>query len=131
MARTIFSVAWGLLCLFVAVLVKPLVAQQEQQPLQAAAKARPNILFILTDDQDLHMDSLSYMPNLKRHLIERGSTFTNHYCTVALCCPSRVSLWTGKAARKYLVHSLQLYTYAHDEAVQRQHKCHRSTSSLG
>lgn len=72
----------------------------EQQPLQQVEK-RPNVLFILTDDQDLHMNSLDYMPHLKKHLIDRGTSFTRHYCTVALCCPSRVSLWTGKAARKY------------------------------
>ncbi|CAG8930847.1 unnamed protein product [Penicillium salamii] len=59
---------------------------------------RPNVVFILTDDQDLHMDSLSYMPNVKKHLIDQGTYYQKHYCTVALCCPSRVSLLTGKAA---------------------------------
>lgn len=68
-----------------------------QQSLLFGAK-QPNIIFILTDDQDLHMDSLSYMPHLKRHITNQGTTFNKHYCTVALCCPSRVSLWTGKAA---------------------------------
>ncbi|CAK3963480.1 related to ARS-1 arylsulfatase [Lecanosticta acicola] len=61
-------------------------------------KKSPKIVFILTDDQDLHMDSLSYMPYLRKHIADKGTTFTRHYCTVALCCPSRVSLWTGKAA---------------------------------
>lgn len=56
------------------------------------------MIFILTDDQDLHMDSVAYMPHLKKLIIEQGMTFEKHYCTVALCCPSRVSLWTGKAA---------------------------------
>ncbi|KAF2169704.1 hypothetical protein M409DRAFT_64747 [Zasmidium cellare ATCC 36951] len=56
------------------------------------------MVFVLTDDQDLHMDSLSYMPLLKKHIADEGLSFTRHYCTVALCCPSRVSLWTGKAA---------------------------------
>ena len=74
-------------------------AQYEQQSLHAEAK-RPNILFILTDDQDVHLGSLSFMPYLKEHIIDRGLQFKRHYCTVALCCPSRVSLWTGKAARK-------------------------------
>ena len=55
-------------------------------------------MFILTDDQDLHMDSLSYMPYVKHHLTDHGLTFKRHFCTVALCCPSRVSLWTGLAA---------------------------------
>lgn len=63
-----------------------------------ATQARPNLVFIMSDDQDLHMDSLSYMPLLKKHVVDQGLTFTRHYCTVALCCPSRASLLTGKAA---------------------------------
>ncbi|KAI1626105.1 arylsulfatase [Exophiala viscosa] len=59
---------------------------------------QPNIVFILTDDQDARMDSLSYMPYVQKHLIDKGTQFRRHYCTVALCCPSRVNLWTGKAA---------------------------------
>lgn len=58
----------------------------------------PNVVFILTDDQDVHLRSLSYQPFVKKHLIDQGLTLQRHYCTVALCCPSRVSLWTGKAA---------------------------------
>lgn len=53
---------------------------------------------IMTDDQDLHMDSMSYMPLVQKHLTEQGTTYMRHYCTIAVCCPSRVSLWTGKAA---------------------------------
>ena len=59
---------------------------------------RPNIVFILTDDQDAHLSSLEYMPFVKQHLIERGTSFSRHYCTTAVCCPSRVTLWTGQAA---------------------------------
>jgi arylsulfatase A-like enzyme len=59
---------------------------------------RPNIVFVLTDDQDLHMDSLNYIPLIKKHLIDRGTLFKRHYCTTAICCPARVSLWTGKLA---------------------------------
>jgi hypothetical protein len=57
----------------------------------------PNIIFILADDQDLHMDSLSYMPFVKKHFLHQGTFYKRHFCTVALCCPSRVNLWTGKA----------------------------------
>ncbi|KPI41141.1 Arylsulfatase [Cyphellophora attinorum] len=38
------------------------------------------------------------MPHLQNHLVAQGTTFQRHYCTIALCCPSRVSLWTGRAA---------------------------------
>lgn len=57
---------------------------------------RPNVVFILTDDQDVQLNSLEYMPLVKKHLIEQGTSFKKHYCTTALCCPSRVNLWTGK-----------------------------------
>ncbi|USW58936.1 Putative sulfatase, alkaline-phosphatase-like, core domain superfamily [Septoria linicola] len=73
-------------------------AASSQQSTMRTGSSQPNIIFILSDDQDLHMDSLSYMPYLKKHITDQGTTFQRHYCTVALCCPSRVSLWTGKAA---------------------------------
>lgn len=59
---------------------------------------RPNIVFILTDDQDVRMNSLDYLPLLQKHLIEEGTLFKRHFCTTAVCCPSRASLWTGKLA---------------------------------
>lgn len=63
-----------------------------------ATSKPPNVVFILSDDQDAQMNSLDYMPLLKKYLLDEGTHFRKHYCTVALCCPSRVSLWTGKAA---------------------------------
>lgn len=32
----------------------------------------PNIVLLLSDDQDVRMDSLKYMPLLKKHLIDQG-----------------------------------------------------------
>lgn len=61
-----------------------------------AAERPKNVVFILSDDQDLAMGSVSYMPLLNKYLAEEGTTFTNHFTTTAVCCPSRVSLWTGK-----------------------------------
>jgi arylsulfatase A-like enzyme len=60
--------------------------------------SRPNIVVILTDDQDLHMDSVNYMPLLKKHIIDHGTFYKRHYCSTAICCPSRVTLWTGRNA---------------------------------
>ncbi|KAL2003750.1 hypothetical protein VTN02DRAFT_2386 [Thermoascus thermophilus] len=79
-------------------------APEVQHPLQpawedhGASRERPNIVFILTDDQDLRLDSLEYMPLIRRHLQDQGTFYTNHFVTTALCCPSRVSLWTGRYA---------------------------------
>lgn len=56
---------------------------------------KPNILFVLTDDQDWHMQSLQYMPLVQKYLTNEGTLYDRHYCTVSVCCPSRVNLWTG------------------------------------
>ncbi|GMG47862.1 unnamed protein product [Aspergillus oryzae var. brunneus] len=69
------------------------VAQQN-----AVSKRPPNFLFIMSDDQDLLLDSLSYTPLTMKHMRDKGTTFNNHFVTTALCCPSRVSLWTGRLA---------------------------------
>ncbi|KAI9825529.1 MAG: hypothetical protein M1819_000521 [Sarea resinae] len=84
-------------------LASSVFASEPQAPLAAntghkKASDRPNIVFILTDDQDLQLDSLAYQPLVKKHLLDRGTFYAHHYCTIAVCCPSRVSLWTGKAA---------------------------------
>lgn len=59
-------------------------------------KKPKNIVFILSDDQDAALDSLSYMPLLDKYIANEGTSYTNHFTTTAICCPSRVSLWTGK-----------------------------------
>jgi len=55
--------------------------------------AKPNIVFVLTDD--LSWDLVDYMPNVKR-LQREGVTFSNYVVTDSLCCPSRASILTGK-----------------------------------
>jgi arylsulfatase A-like enzyme len=71
----------------------------EQNPLSwlsgGSRSKQPNIVFILTDDQDLHMNSLDYVPLIRKHLIEQGTLFTKHFCTTAICCPARASILTG------------------------------------
>lgn len=59
---------------------------------------QPNIVFILTDDQDQQLGSLDYMPYVQKHFVKEGTYYRKHFCTIAICCPSRVSLLTGQAA---------------------------------
>ncbi|KAJ5431532.1 Alkaline phosphatase-like alpha/beta/alpha [Penicillium cf. griseofulvum] len=59
---------------------------------------KPIFLFIMTDDQDLKLDSLAYTPLTMKYMAKKGTTFTNHFVTTALCCPSRISLLTGPLA---------------------------------
>ncbi len=68
---------------------------------------RPNILFILTDDQ--RWDSMDgthglagadVMPRTLAELGGSGITFTNGFLTTPLCCPSRASILTGSFAHR-------------------------------
>lgn len=65
----------------------------------AAGDQRPNIVFIITDQQRFdtiaalghdHVDT----PNLDR-LVHEGTTFTHGYVSAPSCSPSRASLFTG------------------------------------
>lgn len=71
-------------------------------PITAQA-ARPNIIFILTDDLDAK--SITYMPRLKSLLADQGVTFANFFVTTSLCCPSRSSILRGQ-----YVHNHRVYT---------------------
>ncbi|HYX23386.1 MAG TPA: sulfatase-like hydrolase/transferase, partial [Thermoanaerobaculia bacterium] len=60
-----------------------------------AATVRPNVVFILTDDQDLVLNSMSYMPQTRALLAQQGMTFTQDFVPLSLCCPSRSTILTG------------------------------------
>jgi len=67
---------------------------RKSPPKQAA---RPNIVFILTDDETV--EGLEVMPNVHRLLAEHGVLFDNAFVTTSLCCPSRASILTGEYSR--------------------------------
>jgi N-acetylglucosamine-6-sulfatase len=58
----------------------------------AAAAAKPNIVFVLTDDMSSNL--LQYMPEVKK-LQSQGTTFSDDVVSNSLCCPSRSSIFTG------------------------------------
>ena len=65
----------------------------------AATAKRPNILFLLTDDQSFRSlgcmgNSYVQTPNLDR-LAAQGVTFDKHYDTTAICMASRATIMTG------------------------------------
>ncbi len=64
------------------------------------AGQRPNILYVMTDDQAYHAMSCAgnpviQTPNMDR-LAREGLRFTNAFVTNSLCSPSRASFMTGK-----------------------------------
>jgi N-acetylglucosamine-6-sulfatase len=73
--------------------------------LAGASPARPNVVFIVSDDH--RHDALGFMdktwlptPNLDR-LFREGVQFKNSFVTTSLCSPSRASFLTGQYARRH------------------------------
>jgi arylsulfatase A-like enzyme len=67
--------------------------------LGAQPRRRPNIVFILTDDQTIHDMScygnrILHTPNMDR-IAREGARFNNCFVTNSLCAPSRASILTG------------------------------------
>ena len=66
----------------------------------AAEKARPNFIFIFSDDHAQHAISaygskVNTTPNIDR-LATGGTRFTNSFVTNSICTPSRATLLTGQ-----------------------------------
>lgn len=95
---------YGLLAGFMATAMGCRTAQQSVTK-EAAQSNRPNIIFILTDDQ--RWDSVGYMgqktgktPNLDQ-LASDGVVFDNAYVTSAICTPSRACYLLGQFERRH------------------------------
>jgi len=92
---------------FVVVLVTALHAGSFPISASTDLSARPNIIFMLTDDQ--RFDDLGCMgntiiqtPNLDK-LAAEGVTFDNAFVTTAICCASRASILTGQHMRRHRI----------------------------
>jgi hypothetical protein len=57
---------------------------------------QPNIVFIITDDQDVEIGGLEPMPKLKRLVGDAGATFRHFYINTPVCCPSRSEYLSGR-----------------------------------
>ena len=73
----------------------------------SAKEKKPNIIFIVTDDQgyaDLsayeHVSPHVSPPNMDR-IAYNGVLFTNAYTTAPVCSPSRVGMYTGKYQQRW------------------------------
>ena len=71
-------------------------------------RARPNIVFILTDDQGCWALGCVGNPEIRTpnldHLAAAGVRFENFFCTSPVCSPSRASFLTGRIPSQHGVH---------------------------
>ncbi|MCX7007235.1 MAG: sulfatase-like hydrolase/transferase [Kiritimatiellaeota bacterium] len=97
----------------VGALAFPMLGKTAPAGFQSLEKAkvsgqRPNILFIMTDQQTVDALSCAGNPHVKTphldRLAARGVRFTKSYCTYPLCCPSRASLFASR-----MPHELGVY----------------------
>jgi len=65
-----------------------------------AEDKRPNIVFLLTDDQNLYSMGCYGTPDVKTPNLDKlasdGIVFDHHYDTTAICMASRANIMTGK-----------------------------------
>jgi N-acetylglucosamine-6-sulfatase len=85
--------AGWLLAAVVLAIAGPALAQAPAKP--------PNIVFVLSDDEDLGIHA--YMPQVKALIEDRGAMFENFFVPYALCCPSRASILGGQYPHNTLV----------------------------
>jgi len=116
-----FALAASLLALLAA-LVFAAAGQESAAAAPGAAKQRnallpagqqPNFVVIQTDDQTLEQLYATYnvpgggavpvMPNTLASIAAKGISFNRYYVSYPLCCPSRVSLLTGRYAHNHNV----------------------------
>ncbi|XP_069760119.1 N-acetylglucosamine-6-sulfatase isoform X3 [Narcine bancroftii] len=71
--------------------------------LSLVGSKKPNVVLILTDDQDVLLGGMTPLKKTKKLIGDLGVTFTNVYVASPLCCPSRSSILTGKYPHNHRV----------------------------
>jgi len=74
----------------------------------AASASPPNVVMIMTDDLDTSVFqtalALGYLPNIDAELVKKGTTFSNTFAALPMCCPSRTSYLTGQYPHNHHVY---------------------------
>lgn len=80
---------------------------KEKKSRTAQSLEKPNIIFIITDDQEKGLLSIEGHPVMKTPNIDRigeeGAVFNNFFVVTPLCSPSRASFLTGQYASSHRV----------------------------
>lgn len=74
-------------------------SEANARPASAADDGRPNILVVMTDD--MASTDVRFMPNVRKLLAKRGTTFADAVDSFPLCCPARATFITGQYAHNH------------------------------
>ncbi|SHF42964.1 Arylsulfatase A [Fodinibius roseus] len=96
-AKTIFIILLASVLLFSC-------SQKSEETENTGEGKRPNIIFIMTDDQatrtvSAYEGAINSTPNIDR-LAEEGAVFRNSFVANSICNPSRAAILTGKHSHK-------------------------------
>lgn len=91
----------------------------------ATAARLPNIVYFMTDDQDMELGGLTPMPKTRRLLGEQGATGEAMYIATPICCPSRTETLSGRLYHNVLTDNLSGcmhvnstgYIFEHEAAI--------------
>ncbi len=89
-------------CLLLSLILAAACGPGEEHRLRTDA-TKPNILFVLTDDQPA--STVSKMPAVEAKLEAEGLSFENAFISTPSCCPSRATIMTGQYAHNHGVWS--------------------------
>ncbi len=101
--RILVAAGWSLLA--AALVIGP---GRPPAALAQTPAVRPNIVFILSDDEDVRIHA--YMPKTKALLEDDGTAFDNFFVTYSFCCPSRATILRGQYPHNTQIEGIQLPT---------------------
>ncbi len=67
----------------------------------------PNIIMVLTDDQDLRLGSMLAMPYTMAQVLPGAVNMSNYFINTPVCCPSRTTLLSGRMEHNNKAESFQ------------------------
>jgi arylsulfatase A-like enzyme len=76
-----------------------LTQSAQARPTTADRDGRPNILVVMTDDEAA--TDVRQMPNVRRLIARRGTSFADAVDSFPLCCPARATFITGQYAHNH------------------------------